>query len=284
MSMPHGRTRITGIKSLLTHPEVRRLERDGRTLYAAVEVVAVLTDSQHAAEQWADLKRHESALDAMHETASIGEQIVDVLPLEGVLRLIQSLNSSKAEKLKSWMGGVATQALEEEDNPELALLRTRSLYQKRGYSRRWIDQRMRSVSARQELTSEWYRRGARESEQFRQLTNALIAGAFGVEVEPYRRLKGLGGTRENLRDHMTDMELALTSLAEAATVADRADRAGRTIPRTGVCGGNGIPAAMRPPRLRTRSQCPARRSLRFRRKRHKANSPERRPCDWRKQP
>src|SRR5947207_7129139 len=134
--MHHAETRITGTKSLLNHPRLRHVQRDGKTLYAAVDVVAILTDSQHAAEHWNDLKSHEPALDAVYETAEIDGAIVDVLPLAGVLRLVQSLSSSKAEKLKSSLASAAAQALAEEENPALAILRTRSLYQQKGYSRR----------------------------------------------------------------------------------------------------------------------------------------------------
>ena len=98
--------------------------------------------------------------------------------------------------------------------PELLLLRARKLYEQRGYSRRWIDKRLRAVSTRHELTSEWYRRGARNSAEFRLLTNQLFRSAFGMDAAEYRRYKGLSGSRRSLRDHMTDLELALTSLAE----------------------------------------------------------------------
>ena len=111
-----------------------------------------------------------------------------------------------------------SQRLEELDDPELAMLRTRQAYEQQGYSRRWIDQRMRSVSVRHELAGEWYRRGVRDSEQFRSLTNALMHSAFGMDVEAYRRHKGLFGTRHGLRDHMNDLELALLALAETTAV------------------------------------------------------------------
>src|SRR5688500_17555912 len=101
---------------------------------------------------------------------------------------------------------------------ERLILRARRHYERAGYTRLWIDQRMRSVSARHELTSEWYRRGVRDSEQFRGLSNELYVAAFGMDVETYRRYKGLFRTRENLRDHMSDLELSLLSLAETTAV------------------------------------------------------------------
>jgi hypothetical protein len=103
----------------------------------------------------------------------------------------------------------------EMDDPELLILRARRAYQRKGLSKRWIDQRLGSVGARQDLTGEWYRRGAQASEQFRELTNTLTAASFGLDVESFRRRKGLSGTNESLRDHMSDLELVLTTLGEA---------------------------------------------------------------------
>src|SRR4051812_27087814 len=222
--MTHRKSsKINRLRDLLQAPNVRRAERDGRTFYAAVDVIAALTDSAHAAAQWADIKRHESPLDLAAQGFRLpgddGEEVVvEMLPLAGVTRLVQSLSSAKAERLKGWMAAVAAERVEEEANPELAVLRTRELYLRKGYSRRWIDSRVRSVSARHDLAGEWYRRGAKEGDHFRALTNELIKSAFGMEVEAYRNYKGLSGTRETLRDHMTDMELALTSLAEATAI------------------------------------------------------------------
>ena len=99
------------------------------------------------------------------------------------------------------------------------MLRTRKLYENRGYSRRWIDERLRGISTRRELTGEWYRRGARQNDDFRSLTNALVRGSFGMDVEQYRRYKGLSRTGQDLRDHMTDLELALVALGETVAVA-----------------------------------------------------------------
>src|SRR5678809_1185764 len=101
---------------------------------------------------------------------------------------------------------------------EHLILRARRHYERAGYSRLWIDQRMRSVSARHELTGEWYRRGVRAGEEFRALTNEFFVYAFGMDVESYRRYKGLFRTKQNLRDHMTDLELSLAALGETTAV------------------------------------------------------------------
>src|SRR4051812_33593899 len=145
--------------------------------------------------------------------------ILDGVTLEGVLRLVQSIPTAKAERVRRWLAQTARERLEEEKNPELAVMRTRRLYESKGYSRRWVDKRLRGVSARHELTGEWFKRGATESDQYRALTNALMKNAFGMDVEQYRHHKSLFKTGETLRDHMSDLELALTALGETVAVA-----------------------------------------------------------------
>jgi hypothetical protein len=111
------------------------------------------------------------------------------------------------------------------ENPELVLARMRKAYEERGYSPRWIDKRLRGVSARQEVTGEWRRRGVEQGEQYRALTNAIMEGVFGMDVERLRRYKNLQRPTQNLRDYMSDLELVLTSLAETAAVALHRSRA-----------------------------------------------------------
>jgi hypothetical protein len=140
------------------------------------------------------------------------------------LQLILSLDLPRAKALKRWMITSAVQRLDEAHNPELAFVRAQKLYRRRGYDRRWIDKRLRNVSTRQDLVSEWHRRGARDSEHYRELTNRLMQEAFGLDVESYRRYKGLSRAGQKLRDHMTDLELALVSLAETAATTLSRDR------------------------------------------------------------
>ena len=220
--MPNPRSQ-TSLRSLLAGDRIRRHDVDGQRLYAAVDVVGALADTQDPAQYWSDLKQREPQLANLVETveldASAGHLAdVDLIPLEGVLRLVQSIPSPKAERIKAWLARSARQRLEEAENPELAVIRTRKLYETKGYSPRWVDKRLRGVSARHELTGEWFKRGASESEQYRALTNEMMRGAFGTDVEGLRRFKGLHPTRENLRDHMSEIELALTSLAETVAV------------------------------------------------------------------
>jgi hypothetical protein len=203
-----------GVQQLLNDQRVRRAEFEGRTVYAAADVAGTLAESDHAAELWHDVTAREPALAAQ----VISTPEFDALDMAGVFRLVQSMDAPRAERIKSWLAQTAVERIEEQDDPELALLRTRHAYEQQGYSRQWIDQRMRSVSGRQELTSEWYRRGVRESEEFRALTNEMMQSAFGMDVEAYRRYKGLFRTGANLRDHMTELELALTALSESTAV------------------------------------------------------------------
>ncbi len=226
--MNRRRISATPFQNLLAGGTIRQIEHDGRPFYAAVDVVAALAGSQHPAELWNDLRQSEPHLAAQVEQVEFpaaqghGAEVSEALALEGVLRLIQSIRSPAAERMKAWMAEAARQQLEELINPELAIERTRKVYEQRGFSRQWIDSRMRGIAARHELTGEWYKRGATESEHFRGLTNDLMRSAFGMDVMDYRRYKGLEGTSANLRDHMTDLELALTTLGETiATVLHR---------------------------------------------------------------
>jgi hypothetical protein len=211
------------LRKLLAGHDVRRHHVGGRLLFAAVDIISALAETGDPEQYWFDLKQREPQLANLVESA--GSQAgatlpgeVEWIPLEGVLRLVQSIPSPKAERIKQWLARSARQRLEEAENPELAVIRTRKLYESKGYSPRWVDKRLRAVSARHELTSEWFKRGASESDQYRALTNEMMRGAFGTDVEGLRRFKGLHPTRENLRDHMSEIELALTSLAEAVAV------------------------------------------------------------------
>jgi DNA-damage-inducible protein D len=119
--------------------------------------------------------------------------------------------------------------LDDGENRELAFLKSQRWYREHGYSRRWVDQRLRSVSTRQELVSEWHRRGAVTSDDFRELSNNLILHAFGMDVQRYRQYKGLRGAKERLRDHMSDLELSLLGLAESTAIALSRERNSNSI-------------------------------------------------------
>jgi hypothetical protein len=211
-----------GIAALLSDPRVRRGYLDGKTYYAIADLVRIVAETEFPVEYWTELKKREPALAAIEDRVEVeqagGPELVEATDQAGVLRLIQSIPSPRAERLKKWLVESAVQRLEEQDNPELAVLRLRRAYEDKGYSPRWIDKRLRGVSTRHELTREWARRGATESDQYRALTNAIMEGAFGMDVEGMRRYKNLQGPGQNLRDYLSDLELVLVALGETAAV------------------------------------------------------------------
>ncbi len=142
-------------------------------------------------------------------------QKINCAGLQGIFRIIQSIPSSKAEPFKQWLAKIGQERIEEIENPELAMDRMKSLYEKKGYPKDWIEKRSRGIAIRHSLTNEWRDRGVKNSLGYAILTNEIMESAFGLKVEDYKKLKGL--ERENLRDHMEDMELILTMLAEATT-------------------------------------------------------------------
>ena len=149
-------------------------------------------------------------------TASDGKKReTDCANTEGIFRIIQSVPSPKAEPFKHWLARVGKERIDEIENPELGMDRVKSLYEKKGYDKSWIDKRMRGISVRQSLTDEWAERGVKKSIDYAILTNDIMQGAFDLKVNEYKKIKGL--ERENLRDHMTDLELIITMLGEATT-------------------------------------------------------------------
>ena len=213
-----------GLSTLMQGQEVRRAVKDEQTWYAAIDVVGLLTDAGQAEAVWNAIKDREPQVRELvrpieFATVEGRPEAREGVTLEGMLRVIESIASPRAQRLKAWIARSAHEHLREAENPELLAIRARKLYEQKGYSRRWVDKRLRGISARHELTGEWYQRGATESDDFRTLTNRLMQGAFGMDVENYRRYKNLGGSNQNLRDHMSDLELALTTLGETAAVA-----------------------------------------------------------------
>jgi DNA-damage-inducible protein D len=136
---------------------------------------------------------------------------------KGLLRIIQSIPSPKAEPFKQWLAQVGSERLDEIENPELATQRTRELYKAKGYPDDWIEKRMRSIAIREELTEEWKNRGVKEKIEYSILTAEISKATFGLTPSEYKEVKGLKS--QNLRDHMTDLELIFSMLGEASTTA-----------------------------------------------------------------
>lgn len=206
-----SRTGTTTIQHLLENERIHSTQIEGQLYYSAADVVGVLSECMDGVAEWEELKQVEPALRSRCVTGEVGGEVQDLLSLGGVMRLIQVVDSPRADRLRGWIADVAAQHVQEEADPELGIQRLRQGYVGRGRTRRWIDQRLRAISARQEIVGEWYRRGITQSEQFRELTNKLMESTFGMNVQALRQSKGF--TR-NLRDHLTDLELALLSLAE----------------------------------------------------------------------
>ena len=194
--------------------------------FSVVDVVAVLTDSDNPQIYWRVLKKR--LKDEGNETvtncnglkmrAADGKmRMTDALNTKGILRLVQSIPSPKAEPFKMWLAQVGSERLDEIADPEKAIVRAQNYYRQKGYSEEWIRQRMSAIEARKNLTNEWQARGVETDQEFAILTNDITKAWSGLSVKEYNDLKDL--KKENLRDNMTDMELVLTSLAELTTIA-----------------------------------------------------------------
>ncbi|MDE5703494.1 MAG: Bro-N domain-containing protein [Bacteroidales bacterium] len=191
--------------------------------FSIVDVVAVLTDSPDAKRYWSVLKSRikkeagqgTTNCSTLKLQAADGKmRMTDVADTEQLFRLIQSIPSPKAEPFKQWMAQVASTRLDQLQDPELSIDQAVTDYKRLGYSDAWINQRIRSIEIRKELTDEWKRGGVRQ-QQYAALTDIITKEWSGITTKQYKHLKGL--KKENLRDHMTNLELVLNSLAEAST-------------------------------------------------------------------
>ncbi len=192
--------------------------------FSVVDVVKILTNSSIPKRYWTDLKsklKNEGSevyekIVQLKMLASDGKKyLTDCADTETTLRLIQSIPSPKAEPLKLWLAQVGYERLEETADPELAFERAMQTYLRKGYSKEWINQRLKSIEVRKELTDEWQERGMKQGIEFAILTNEITKAWAGRSVKEYKQLKGL--KKENLRDNMTNLEIVLNMLAEAST-------------------------------------------------------------------
>ncbi|MFZ2524685.1 MAG: Bro-N domain-containing protein [Candidatus Ferrigenium altingense] len=212
--------------------QIRKAFHEGEWWFAVIDIVEVLTGSSIPKRYWSDLKRKlvaEGFTEAYEKIVRLkmaapdGKQrLTDCANTETLFRIIQSIPSPKVEPLKRWLAKAGKERLDEIENPELAMGRMQDLYEKKGYPKEWIDKRLRGIAVRQDLTDEWKERGAATRQEFAILTNEIMQGTFDLKVDEYKQVKSLA--RENLRDHMTDIELILTMLAEATTTKLHRDR------------------------------------------------------------
>ena len=192
--------------------------------FAVIDVIEVLTGSSIPKRYWSDLKKkltkegsqlYEKIVQLKFEASDGKKYATDCLSTEDLLRLIQSIPSPKAEPFKQWLAKTGYERIEEIQDPELSIDRAMENYLKLGYSKEWINQRLKSIEVRKELTDEWEQRGVKKGQEFAILTDIITKGWSDKTVKQYKKLKGL--KKENLRDNMTNLELVLNMLAEATT-------------------------------------------------------------------
>lgn len=203
--------------------------------FSVVDVVGVLTDSVDPTAYWRKLKQRLKAegnetvtnCHGLKMTAPDGKmRLTDVADVEQLFRLVQSIPSPKAEPFKLWLSSLARERLEEIDDPEQGIDRMLEYYHRKGYSENWINQRLKSIEVRKELTDEWERRGIKKGQEYATLTDIITLGWSGMTTRQYKQYKGL--KTESLRDNMTNLELVLNMLAEATTTEISKERKPRT--------------------------------------------------------
>uniref|UniRef100_UPI0023F0300D BRO family protein n=1 Tax=Flavobacterium filum TaxID=370974 RepID=UPI0023F0300D len=218
-------TKETAIK-LFEQKQVRSLwsEDEEKWYFSIIDVVEILTESPNARKYWSvlktRLKKEGSELatncSQLKLQSSDGKFYkTDVADTEQLFRLIQSIPSKKAEPFKLWLAQVGRERIDEIEDPELGFDRLMEAYLKKGYSKEWVNQRLKSIEVRKELTDEWEKRGVKNGQEFAILTDEITKAWSGLSVKEYKNHKGL--KKENLRDNMSNLELVLNMLAEATT-------------------------------------------------------------------
>ena len=229
--------------------KIRKVTYNNEWWFSVVDVVEILTESAKPRVYWNAMKTRVKSEDGI-QLSTICRQLkllandgkkyeTDCANTEGMLRIVQSIPSPKAEPFKRWLARVGYERIKEIEDPELAAKRTKAIYKAKGYSKAWIEKRMRGIAVREELTDEWKKRGAKQGLEYAILTNEIMHGAFDMKVDDYKKFKGLD--RENLRDHMDDLELILTMLGEATTTKftnDRNSQGFKPLKKDATDGGN----------------------------------------------
>ena len=213
--------------------KVRRVWHDEKWFFSVVDIVAILSESANPRRYWSDLKiklategyseLYEKIVQLKLQSSDGKLYETDCSDLEGIFRIIQSIPSPKAEPFKQWLAKIGKERVDEIQNPELAMERMRSLYEQKGYTGDWVAKRVRGIAVRNTLTDEWNKRGLKKGVEYAILTNEIMQGTFDMKVDDYKKHKNLS-VQHNLRDHMGDIELILTMLAEATTTKLSVDR------------------------------------------------------------
>jgi hypothetical protein len=221
--VPEGEADIAPFKGVA----IRRVFHESEWWFSVVDVCEALTGTSNPRRYWSDLKRQMSEKEGASElydeivqlkmTASDGKlRETDAASPETIFRIVQSIQSPRAEPFKRWLAKIAYERIQEIQDPEIAIKRAIMEYQLQGRSMDWIEQRIRSIMVRKELTAEWKKRGVDEAHEFAILTDVLSTRTFGIGIASHKSAKNLK-RNHNLRDHMTDLELILTQLAEKST-------------------------------------------------------------------
>ncbi len=209
--------------AIFRNRKIRKTIHKNEWWFVIVDVVAALADSVQPDGYVKDMRRRDPELSKgwgqiatpLSIQTSGGVQKLNCANTEGIFRIIQSVPSPKAEPFKRWLAKVGYERVQEIEDPELAQKRARTLYKAKGYPQDWIERRMRSIAIREELTDEWQKHGVELAKEYEILTAEISKATFGVTPSEYKKIKGL--RRENLRDHMSDLELLFSQLGEAAT-------------------------------------------------------------------
>ena len=218
-------TKETAVK-LFEQKQVRSVwnEEEEQWYFSIVDVIAVLTESSVPKRYWTDLKKkltkegsqlYENIVQLKFVATDGKKYATDCLNVNHLLRLIQSVPSPNAEPFKLWLAKVGSERLDEIADPEIGIDRLMETYLKKGYSKEWVNQRLKSIEVRKDLTDEWEIRGVKKGQEFAILTDEITKAWSGLSVKEYKNLKDL--KKENLRDNMTNLELVLNMLAEATT-------------------------------------------------------------------
>jgi DNA-damage-inducible protein D len=211
--------------AIFQEKQIRRLWDKNGWWFSIVDVVEVLTENQRPSKYWNDLKRKMLKEGAAEFSENIGKLKMEGLDgkmyptdcanTEGMFRIIMSISSPKAEPFKLWLARVGQERVEEIENPEIAIERVRDIYKAKGYSDEWIESRIKSIGIRKELTDEWKKRNVQEGQEYSILTAEIAKATFGMTPSEHKKLKKL--ETQNLRDHMTNLELIFTMLGEEVT-------------------------------------------------------------------
>lgn len=218
-------TKETAIK-LFEQKQIRSVwsDEDEKWYFSIVDVIQVLTESTIPKRYWTDLKKklkiegsqlYDNIVQLKLQSSDGKFYKTDVADTEQLFRLIQSIPSPKAEPFKLWIAKVARERIDEIEDPELGIDRLMETYLKKGYSKEWVNQRLKSIEVRKDLTDEWDKRGVKKGQEYAILTDEITKAWSGLSVKEYKNHKGL--KKENLRDNMSNLELVLNMLAEATT-------------------------------------------------------------------